>query len=232
MIETKEGYLHNEVLYSEIRGAAIEPVLSGDGRIFPGYYCIFGKTIPAESETHKLMFLKEGESRARNILIGKLIKDANDLSCSTIYLNKEQEGFLYALAKAVKEIGSDVRLSMSPFIRSNNHGVSLVADYAVKHAGKFPHDTTIRAQLGYLDPESKIDDSTYSFFALCLLLGGFWIHTGKSHVENFRKRQAERIRKEKLEKLDNTSRVAAIEVHKTWEDVERINKYIQEGYNV
>ncbi len=230
MIETKEGYLHDNVLYSEVRGGTIEPVLSGDGHLFPGYYCLFGKTVPDEDDKYKLVFLKEGENISRDVLMENMLEDARGLYCTTIYLNQTQEGFMYALAKTVKRLKSDVRLSLSPFIKGNNHGVSLVADYSAKYAESFPHDTIIRKQIGFLDPESRLDDSTYSFFALCLLLGGFWIHTGKSHVDNYKQRQEDRIRKAKLAKLDSASRSAAIEIDKTWKAVDRMNKYRQEAY--
>lgn len=221
MIETREGYLHEDVLYEEVRGAIIEPVLSGSGRIYPGYYCIFGKTKP-ESDTgehYKLRFLAEGESRARDILTAKMLSDARKLFCHTVYVNQTQEGFMYFVAKMSKKFKSDARLSYSPFIQGHNHGVALVADYASKHAASFPKDTTIRSQIGLITPDSVIDESTYSFFALCLLLGGFWIHKGTQFIENFKSRQRKRIREEQLSKLDPASRSAAIELEDIWDEV-------------
>jgi hypothetical protein len=158
-----------------------------------------------------------------------MFNDASRLFCNTIYINENDEGFMYAAAHAVQNAEADIRLSFSPFSRQNNHGVSLVADYAAKYAGKFPHDTTIRAQIGILDDETKLNESSYSFFALCLLLGGFWIHTGERHVEDFKARQKARIRKQKLSKLDPASRRAAEDVERTWREIQEHQKSLEGG---
>ena len=228
MIETKQGYKHEidgeEIIFAEIRGAVSGPTLKTF--LYPGYYCIFGMTI----EPSRLVFLKEGEERSRDLLCEKLKRDAGELACHLIYINQTQDSFVTSIARIFKD--SDTNLSHSPFVNDFNHGVSVIADFAARNALKLPLTSVLHKQIGEITPQKKIDDSTYSFPALYMLLGGFWAHKGTRYVEDYRTRQEATARKKALAKLDPASRAAAEEQRILWKEAEEEARLRDEYYAI
>lgn len=214
------------LVFSEIRGAVIGPTQES-----VGYFCIFGKTLSKDDRTYELVMLYEEETGASlKLLVESLITAAYTSFCHTVYVDRLQEGFVYALAKARRDQGFPLTISAVP-LDSIQDMVPKVHDAIMMGRIKVPVRSILASQIVNVRKTDADALYFYAYRALCFIVSGFYVQRNSSMLEKYKADRRKAEYDKQFQQLNGISRVATLEIQNLWDEIKALEdsyKYLDE----
>jgi len=223
--EGEKGYIFHgkeKVVLSEIRGAVIGPNLDD-----PGYCVFFGRRTVTDKTGNfllpetPLLFLSEIQEKVQADLVDRVIEEAKNLFCHTLYADFEQEELFSELHD---KLGATKLYPCFPwpFEEDLEAGILRIRQYAFKKLLEIPNGTILSGQLGSVAPDRLKELKLYTLKVLHYLVVWFQKVKAPELILEYRERKTKEVREEVKKGLDNVSQIAMGEI-------EEIEKAIKAG---